>query len=148
MMMKSKLFAFLFCLVFNLHKVNSFCINVLNDEEKECATPLNLDADSIWDMYESDSKNLNFEKYLNCVWLKWGYVDKHGTIMYENLKKSNGLGWRISRICQDVGQLIEQLKIDFQKSANYCEKNRPVIETPATVRRCIAKNYKPTPVHF
>ncbi|KAF5290283.1 hypothetical protein FQR65_LT11617 [Abscondita terminalis] len=146
--MKAKVFVLLVCVIINFKKIESRCGNILSNEEKECATPLNLDATSIWEMYQSDSKDANFEKYLNCVWLKWNYVDKNGVILYENLKKSDALDWQMSRICEDVIQFILQLRIDFQKAAEYCEKNRPNVETPATVRRCIAKNYKPTPVHF
>ncbi|KAF5299809.1 hypothetical protein FQR65_LT09330 [Abscondita terminalis] len=129
-------------------KVESRCGYHLTDIESECAESLHLDSNSILELYRSDSNDLQFQEYLKCVFLKWNYVDEKGAIQYENLKKSNSLAWQMSRICHDIYQYLLQMRFDFKRAVDYCEKNRPVIENPSTIRRCIAENYKPSPVNL
>ncbi|KAK4878083.1 hypothetical protein RN001_010589 [Aquatica leii] len=126
----------------------SRCGNPLSEKEQECATPLNLDATSIIELYRADSEDLTFVQYLNCVWLKLDYIDENGVILYNNLINSNDLPWQISRICHDVYQYLLQLISDYQEAAKHCEQNPPKVENPMTVKRCIAHNYKPTVVNI
>ncbi|KAF5291614.1 hypothetical protein FQA39_LY14336 [Lamprigera yunnana] len=88
------------CLVllgFFCQKNDGMCINVLSNEEQECAGPLNLKAFKILRLYDMDSDDDNFKDYVSCVWLKWNYVDGAGRIQYKNLRESQELLWNINR---------------------------------------------------
>ncbi|KAK5649771.1 hypothetical protein RI129_000800 [Pyrocoelia pectoralis] len=134
---------FLIC----LQKVELFCINVLTNDEKPCAQPLNLDANSVLDFYQSNSQSPIFAEYLKCTWLTWNFVTKDGQILYNNVKESKMLPWVISHFCEDVGSLTRKAEREYKQAAIYCENNPPAIATPLSVRQCIVDNYKPAPLH-
>ncbi|KAB0790360.1 hypothetical protein PPYR_15275, partial [Photinus pyralis] len=123
-----------------------FCINILSEDEKPCARPLNLDADSVLDFYQTNSQSPVFAEYLNCIWLARNFVNKDGTISYENIKASKSLPWEISHFCEDVITLTRKAQQEYKQAAIYCENNPPAAATPLTVRQCIVDNYKPIPI--
>ena len=138
---------FLFVFLLGFININARCaINILNDDEQACANKLNLDGNSVVELYQTNSDSQVFFEYLACTWPKLHFVTNDGVILYKNIIRSKSLPWIISRICEDVVQLIRQTQLDFEKSALYCEKNPPAVANPFTVRKCIAENYKPTPI--
>ncbi|KAB0790359.1 hypothetical protein PPYR_11877 [Photinus pyralis] len=141
-----KLFLSTCAFMLGVVKIDGRCANILSDEEQACAKPLKLDATSVLEFYQSRSDSTIFSEYINCVWVKWNFINENGEILFKNIMTANGLPWKISRICEDVGQLIEKAEKEFKNSVKYCAKNPPVPATAISVMRCIDKNYKPTPV--
>ncbi|KAB0790358.1 hypothetical protein PPYR_11878 [Photinus pyralis] len=124
--------------------IECMCIlNTLDADEKACADPLNLDGDAILNFYQTNSDSPIFADYINCIFPKWNFAASDGTILFDNIIASDDLPWFIARMCQDVVNLIIKEREEYRKSAIYCKKHPPVIVTAATVRKCIADNYKP-----
>ncbi|KAF5291613.1 hypothetical protein FQA39_LY14335 [Lamprigera yunnana] len=117
------------------------CVNILSQEEKECAAPLDLGAKEILGFIFANSEDPKFAQYVKCVWTKWNYVNKYGDILYDNLYQScDVLPWKILRICQNEENYIARTRLSFEKAIKYCQKNPPRVQTPVAVRKCIVEN--------
>ncbi|KAB0791929.1 hypothetical protein PPYR_11473 [Photinus pyralis] len=139
---------FLVTLLGVLFTVNSTCVNVLDTSEQACANEFGLDANSVLEHYVNHVEDANFAKYLDCVWKGWEWMNENGDILFDNVKKSNHLPWRISRKCDDMPHLTKAMRQRFLNSVNYCEGSKLEPLNAFSLRKCIAQNYDSAQLDF
>ncbi|KAF2900130.1 hypothetical protein ILUMI_06048 [Ignelater luminosus] len=119
----------------------------LTEEEKECVKQLGEDENRIQNLYfgyASPENDAQFNRFVECVWKKLGFITENGDINYENLKNSYQITGKLG--IDDPVLSAHADKFVFQ-AVSKCESNPDSLKADSTaqmavkIQNCISKNF-------